>query len=126
MNNNGNHLLDILTGIYNLQTMATNGLDGNNSCTRPMLGLNNNFNTRPVTFYLCNNTELSIQYPTGGDPATANSTTFRVEGINSSCVTVRLLAAGTDGTFTSTGQFATVNIDCIAAIRCLADTLIAL
>lgn len=126
MNNDGNHLLDILIGIDNLQTAATCGLDSNNSCTRPMLGLNNNFNTRPVTFYLCNNTELSIVYPTGGDPATATSTIFRVEGINGSCVTVRLLTADETGTITSTGQFATVNIDCITAIRCLADTNIAL
>ena len=127
MNSQGNEncILNILSFIYNLQQSATGGPGQDNSCTQPMLGLNTNLNTRPVTLYLCNNTELSIQYP-GTTPTTPEtSTIFRVEGINGSCVVVRLLTDD-GGTITSTGEFATINTDCIAAIRCLPDVSITL
>ena len=90
-----------------------------NNCTRPMLGPTETlYNTRPITLYLCNNNLLEIQYDNNGTPAT--SSTFRVEGINGSCVTVRLLN-NTAGTITATSETATINMNCIAAIRCLSD-----
>ena len=87
-----------------------------------MLGTNNElvYNTRPFSLYLCNNTPLTITYSNG------ESSIFRVEKIDGDCVTVRLLIQGEDNSLTSTGEFATVNINCIAAIRCLYDISLAL
>ena len=76
------------------------------------------YNTRPITLYLCNNNLLEIQYDNNGEVATSN--TFRVENINGSCVTVRLLD-NTNGVITATNETATININCIAAIKCLPD-----
>ena len=106
-----NYLLDILILIDKLQKNTF--CNDNNSCTRPILGLNNNlvYNTRPVSFYLCNNQELTID----------SCNVFRVESIDNSCITVRLLNVDEQGDITSTGEFATVSINCIAAIRCLND-----
>lgn len=119
MENNRNHLLDILSLINKLQK---NTICGNvdNTCTKPILGLNNvlTYNTRPVMMYLCNNTPLEINYTSGDENLT--STIFRVENIEDSCVTVRLLSQ-TDGLISATNEFATVNINCIAAISCLPD-----
>lgn len=118
MENERNHLLDTLVLINNLQKAVTNNIDINNSCTRPILGTPNNliYNTRPISFYLCSGEELTVD----------EATTFRVENINNSCVTVRLLDVDETGTITSTNEFATININCIAAIRCLSDVSLAL
>lgn len=126
MNIEENCILNILNFIYNLQQNATCGSSQDNSCTQPMLGLNTNLNTRPVTLYLCDNTQLSIQYPGATATTPETSTIFRVEGINGSCAIVRLLATDAAGTITSTGEFATINTNCIAAIRCLPDVSITL
>ena len=125
MENKTNHLLDILMLINKLQKNTSRQSD-DLSCTRPFLGSNISiiYNTRPVVFYLCNNQELSIEYVDEG--TTLSSSTFRVESINGNCITVRLLSIADDGTITPTNQYATVNIDCIAAIRCLADVYLTL
>lgn len=118
---NNNYLLDILKLINNLQKNATCG-STNNSCTKPILGENNNniYNTRPVSFYLCNNNALTISYTNG------ETSIFRVENIDGNCVTVRLLIENDDNTISSTDEFATINIGCIAAIRCLKDISLSL
>ena len=116
MENERNHILDILILIDKLQKNTF--CNDNNTCTRPILGLNNNlvYNTRPVSFYLCNNQELTVD----------ESTVFRVENIDNSCVTIRLLNSDDEGNITSTNEFATVSINCIAAIRCLNDVSLTL
>lgn len=112
---NNNSLLDILALINNLQKNASCG-EINNTCSKPFLGTNNNsFNTRPVSFYLCNNNPLTVSYTDG------ETSVFRVERIDGNCILVRLLVVGEDNTITSTNEFATINIGCIAAIRCLSD-----
>ena len=125
MENRENHLLDILILIDKLQKRSSRQ-DDDLSCTRPFLGANISiiYNTRPVVFYLCNNQELSVEYVDEG--VTLSSSTFRVEKITDKCVTVRLLSIAEDGTISPTNQYATVNIDCIAAIRCLADIYLTL
>ena len=117
---NSNYLLNILSLINSLQKNVT--CSDSNNCTKPILGTSNDliYNTRPVSLYLCNCTPLSISYTNG------ESNIFRVENINGDCVTVRLLAQGEDGSLTSTGEFATININCIAAIKCLYDVSISL
>jgi len=124
LENNRNHLLDILSLINKLQKNII-CFDDDNTCTRPILGLNNllTYNTRPVMLYLCNSTPLEIEY-TENETSTT-STIFRVENIDGNCVTIRLLAQN-DGVITATNQYATVNIDCIAAVRCLADVSLSL
>lgn len=117
MENERNYILDIMTLINKLQNNYADS--ANNSCTKPFLGPSNTTsNTRPIRLFLCNNDDLTISYPSGATTATSNI--FRVEDINGSCVTVRLLA-GTEGALTSTNEFATINTDCIAAIKCLSD-----
>ena len=115
-----NYILDILKLIDGLQkNTVCNDLNG---CAKPILGINNSqtYNTRPFSLYLCNNTPLSISYSDG------ESTIFRVEKINGNCVTVRLLAQAEDGSLTSTSEYATICINCIAAIACLCDVSLTL
>lgn len=117
---NDNYILDILKLIDELQKKAI--CNESNGCNKPTLGTNNNqlYNTRPISLFLCNNKPLSISYTNG------ESTIFRVEKINDDCVTVRLLAHDEDGNLSSTGEFATINISCIAAIMCSSDTSLTL
>jgi len=120
LNNERNHLLDVLEMINNLQK-NTQVLDNDNSCLNPILGQNNNlvFNTRPVSFYLCNNDPLSINFE--NNEGIESTDVFRIEGVRNNLVTLRLLVLQDDGTITSTNEFATISINCIAAIRCLQD-----
>ena len=114
-----NHLLDIIRLIYNMQENITRNEPILNNCTKPFLVPPETINnTRPIMLYLCNNTPLEIQYDNNGTEATSD--TFRIEGIDNNCVTVRLLN-NTAGTITSTNEMATINMECIAAIRCLSD-----
>lgn len=122
MNNNKNCLVDVLKLIDNLQKCSLKQDSLDNSCSRPFLGLGGNisyFNTRPVTFFHCDNSQVTLSYFVNGVENTSN--VFRIENVEDSCVLVRLLTAGTDGTFTATNETALINIDCICAIQCLND-----
>ena len=115
MENNENNLLNIIKLIDSLQK-NTICIDTNNNCTKPILGINNTlYNTRPISFYLCNNSPLTVTYSDG------ESSVFRIENINGNCVTVRILTTGENNEYISTNEFATINISCIAAIRCFND-----
>ena len=122
MNSEKNHLLDVLEMINNLQrnTLIIDK-DINNSCLKPILGQSNNIivNTRPVTFYLCNNETLSINLENNEIEQATNI--FRIEDVKGNLITLRLLVIQDDGTITSTDEFATISINCIAALRCLQD-----
>lgn len=121
MNDFRNCLSDVLRLIDNLQKCVLKEDSFDNSCSRP-LGIGSNisyFNTRPVMFFSCDNTQLSITYYVNGTPNTSN--VFRIEDVNDSCVTVRLLATNPDGSFSSTNETAIININCICAIKCLGD-----
>ena len=116
LENNNNYILDILSLINSLQKKSS-CIETNNSCAKPILGDNNIvlYNTRPISFYLCNNEPLTVSYSDG------ETSIFRVENIDGNCVTVRILVTGEDNTITATNEFATINIGCIAAIKCLND-----
>ena len=121
--NNENCLACILQVINVLQNNAEKRDCDNNSCTRPFLGDNTTFvcfNTRLVTFYRCDNTLVTLPYTLDGIDGT--TTIFRVEGVNDNAVTVRLIQDNGDGTYTNTNTFATLNLGCICAIRCIGDT----
>lgn len=117
-----------------LQRSSLNDECLDNTCSRPFLGENTPslcFNTRPVTFYGCNNNLIEINYDTviGGERLTGTSGTFRVEKVDDGCVTVSILIPNPDTTdtirpFITTRNTATINLGCVCALKCLADTII--
>ncbi len=122
---NNNCLAKILKVINVLQNNAEDDCNTNNSCTRPFLGNFPEiicFNTRLVTLYRCDNSLVTLPYTLDG----VNSTTtiYRVENVSDDAVTVLLIQDNGDGTYTNTNTFATINLGCICAIRCIGDTTI--
>lgn len=123
---NKNCLANILRVINVLQNNAEDECDTNNSCTKPFLGTVPNvecFNTRLVTFYRCDNTLISLPYTL--DEESSTTTIFRVENVSNDAVNVLLIRDNGDGTYTNTNTFATINLKCVCAIRCIGDTTIA-
>lgn len=125
-----NCLARILNVIKVLQENAEKINCEDNSCTKPFLGINTTllcFNTRPIMLYLCNNEPVTLNYTTL-DGATATTDVFRVESVTNDSVGVLLLEEITDAsgntTYTSTNTYATINLDCICAIRCLPDVIV--
>ena len=96
------------------------------TCTRTYFGpaVGAAFNTRPVTLYTCNGTQ--IEMPISNTPGeTTTSGIFRVEKMNGCCATLRVLTYDdTTSTYSSTNSFFTLNTDCCCSIKCLADTFI--
>ena len=125
--NNENCLANILRAIVVLQNNAEKLDCDNNSCTRPFLGENINntcFNTRLVTLYRCDNSLVTLPYTLNG--VTDESSVFRVESVNDNSITVLLLADDGTETYTiNTNTYATINLGCICAIRCIGDTTVA-
>ena len=122
--NKENCLVNILKVINVLQNNAEK-IDCNYSCTRPFLGnttTNPCFNTRLVTLYRCDNSLVSLPYTLNG--VTNNTTVFRVENVTDNSVTVLLLVDDGEGNYTNTNTFATINLGCICAIRCIGDTTV--
>jgi len=123
--NNENCLANILKLINVLQNTAEK-TDCNYSCTRPFLGDINNiicFNTRLVTFYRCDNSLVTLPYTLNG--VDGETTVFRVENVTNNSVTVLLLADDGSGTYNiNTNTYATINLGCICAIRCIGDTTV--
>ena len=120
-----NCLANILKVINVLQNNATDNCPNDNSCMRPFLGefpTTICFNTRLVTLYRCDNTLVTLPYTIDG--VTNTTTIFRVQNVSDNSVNVLLIIDNGDGTYTSTNTFATINLDCICAIRCIGDTTI--
>lgn len=130
MDNLDNCLARILNVIKVLQNNAEKIECQDNTCTRPFLGLNTEiicFNTRPVTLYKCDNSPITLNYTSAsGEELTTN--VFRVESVSNDSVGVLLLEGTTDTlgntTYTSTNTFATINLGCVCAIKCLPDTTV--
>ena len=105
-----------------------------NTCVKPFLGTINNiecYNTRPITFYGCDNNLISIEYTltVDGTTETGTSSIFRVEKVEGCCCVVSILIPNPDTTITTrpyitTNQTATINLDCVCAIKCLNDTIV--
>ena len=130
MENFDNCLAKILKVINILQNNAEK-IDCNDfSCTKPFLGMNSNilcFNTRPIMLYLCNNNPISLNY-TNSEGIDTTTNVFRVESVTNDSVGVRLLESTIDDndnvSYSSTNTFATINLDCVCAIRCLPDVIV--
>ncbi len=135
--NNTNSLAEILSVILVLQQNACvdSCLD---SCDRPMLGGGPTClvcNTRPVMIYTCGNGSIPWSMPVTKD-STATclgntdtcSTVFRVEKIEGTCCTFRVLQDNPDTTslypYTTTNSVFTMDLGCVCAIRCLTDTYV--
>jgi len=129
MNNLENCLAKILNVIKVLQNNSLKTECQDNTCTRPFLGLNTEFvcfNTRPVVLYRCDNSPVTLNYT--NDLGSQTTTIFRVESVSDDSVGVLLLEESTDSegnvTYLNTNTYATINLDCVCAIRCLGDTIV--
>ena len=121
-----NCIAEILKVINILQSEVCPGDSCLETCTRAYFGPNSSvdFNTRPVTLYTCNGTQVTI--PTTNTPnETTTSGIFRVEKVDGCCATLRVLVYDAiTNTYTSTNSFFTINTDCCSCIKCLADTYV--
>ena len=130
MNDLDNWLAKILNVIKVLQCNAEKIDCQDNTCTKPFLGITTNvicFNTRPIMLYKCDNSPITLNYTSStGENLTTN--VFRVQSVSNDSVGVLLLEASTDSEgnvmYESTNTFATINLGCVCAIRCLADTVV--
>ena len=136
-NNDSNCLAEILSVILVLQQNACvdSCLD---SCDRPMLGGGPSClvcNTRPVMLYTCCGNGTPWSMPTTKDStaacsgdSTTCSTVFRVEKIEGTCCTFRVLQDNPDTTslypYVTTNSVFTMDLGCVCAIRCLTDTFV--
>ena len=128
---NDTSISKILNFILNLQRKADCiELDENSGCSRPCLGPNINnglsFNTRPITLYSCCTGALWTM-PYTLNETEGESTVFKISKTDGNCATFEILAENPDTTnplipYVSTNNFFTIDLDCVLAIRCLADT----
>ncbi len=130
MNKYDNCLARILNVINILQNNAEKIECLDNSCTKPFLGPNTNvlcFNTRPIMLYRCDNSPVTLNY-TSDTGEELTTSVFRVESVTNDSVGVLLLEETTDIegniTYENTNTFATINLGCVCAIRCLNDAIV--
>lgn len=133
-NNDSNCINDVLKVICVLQRNADCGEACLDTCDRGFLGFSPttfNYNTRPISLYLCGSNSTPLAMPISKDPTeTGTSTVFRVEKCDEGCATFRVLTPNTDPEtsatipFVSTNSFFTVNLDCVCVLRCLNDTFV--
>lgn len=123
----GNYILDILGKILLLQKQEFD--EDIVGCDKPFLGPSTcpiAYNTRPIQLYN-SYTALPWAFSYSIDGASGESSILRVEALDQSTVTVRVLIYdATNDSYTNTNQFVTINTSTIGAIRCLADTYITL
>lgn len=125
-------LANILQVIVTIQNRSEKFDCMSEGCDRPFLGPTPTticFNTRPVTLYRCSDGE-AWTFPFTLNGTTGTSSAFRVENVEGCCATFRVLAPNPDPTtvdttpFVGTDSFFTINLNCVGALRCLADTFI--
>lgn len=96
-------------------------------CDKPFLGPISNtvcYNTRPITLYNCCTGE-SWSFPYTINDTTSESTVFRIESLDECCATCRILYYNTEeATYVGTNEFFTIDLNCVGAIKCHADTFI--
>ena len=130
-NNNENCILDILKVILLLQQNVCQNDTCLQSCDRGYLGQNcTTFcNTRPIVLYTYSSGITPISLPISKSPTeTVTSNVFRLEKLDETCATFRVLAPNPDTTsnfpYISTNSFFTINLNCVCIIRCLEDTYV--
>ncbi len=99
-------------------------------CDKPYLGPTPNlvcYNTRPINLFNCCTGELwAFPYTLG--TVSGTSSIFRLENLEGNCCTCRVLATNPDTSssepYVLTSTFFTINLDCVAAVKCLPDVFI--
>lgn len=132
-NNNSdcNCISEILTVINILQNNAECPDTCLDSCDRGFLGgsiSSVSLNTRPIMLYTCNSNGLTPwTMPTTKEAVSCEgdgcSSVFRVEKIDGCCATFRVLS-GSDGNYSSTNSFFTMDLSHVCCVRCLQDTFV--
>ena len=118
------NIQETLKFIITLQ--KNSGCEEEESCTRPFLGPSSDvcYNTRPITlFTCCTGTNWTMPYVLNG--VTGTSTVFRIENTEGNCATFRVLIPTTTETGTTyafSNSFFTIDLSCVLAMECLADT----
>ena len=121
-NNNCSCIHEILKKILLLQKQdfANQSFAG---CDKPYLGPICTpicYNTRPIMLFNCC-TGSTWSFPYTQDGITNESNIFRVEALDDCCCTCRILAQS-DDSLIATNEFFTLDLNCVGAIKCLADT----
>lgn len=112
---------NLLLFIDVLQKNSVNQVCLEDCCSKPFLGPAVNgicYNTRVISLYNCQGNLFSSEYLS--NECIATSSTFRIQDIQDDCCTL-LILSNENGTYSSTGQFVTVDIGCICAVKCLSD-----
>lgn len=95
-------------------------------CNKPFLGPINTpicYNTRPIQLFNCaTGTPWTFPYTLNG--TTSESNVFRIEALDNCCCTLRVLATDDEGQYVSTNDYATIDLNCVGAIKCLPDVSI--
>lgn len=98
-------------------------------CDKPFLGpICNNvcYNTRPIKLYNCCTGE-PWRFSFTDDGKECTSDVFRIEALDDCCCTCRILRFDEcTNQFVGTSEFFTLDLNCVGAIKCLADTFIEL
>ena len=123
-----NCLTNILDTILCLQEKKDSCCE-EGGCDKPYLGPITTsvcYNTRPIMLYnCCTGNPWSFTATVNSESVTSNI--FRVENCDDCCCTCRILYPNTtnDG-YVSTNQFFTLDLNCVGALQCLADTYVEL
>lgn len=96
-------------------------------CDKPYLGPVCNsvcYNTRPIMLFNCC-TGNPWCFPCTMNEVENNSNVFRIESLDDCCCTCRILCYDTTANrYVGTNEFFTVDLNCVGAVKCLADTFI--
>ena len=111
--NNNKCFINLIKLIILLQT---NSIDNNLN----KLGHfnNTNYNTRIISIYKKDGTIFNTNYLLNNQ--SQNSNIFRIQELKNNCLTL-LILSNQNSNYYSTNQYITLDISCIAAIRCLKD-----
>lgn len=117
---------ELLKKILMLQKQDFDGGCQATGCDKPYLGPVCNsicYNTRPITLFNCSTgTPWSFPYTING--VTGESTVFRIEALDDCCATCRILYLNGENNYAGTNEFFTIDLGCVGAVKCLADTYI--
>ncbi len=124
--NNCSCIAEILRKILMLQKQDFDN-ECHAGCDKPFLGPVCNsicYNTRPFMLYNCCTGEpWSFPYTING--VTNTSTVFRIESLDDCCCTCRILYLDpTTNQYVATTEFFTIDLNCVGAIKCLADIFV--
>ena len=119
-------IYDILKKILLLQKQDFDN-ESYSGCDKPYLGpvcTPVSYNTRPIQLYNCC-TGNAWSFPYTINNVTTETSVFRIEALDECCCTCRLLYLDpTSNQYVGTNEFATIDLNCCGAIKCLQDTFI--